>query len=250
MQPDRPQHNPAFPATQWTLIDRVGEPTSFEQRQALAALLQRYLPALRAHLVLERRISDERADDLLQSFVSQKVLEQRVIDRTDRDRGKFRTFLLRALNHFVIDQHRREHAAVRRPAGGAPEPIADRDVAVDDAPPPSSAFDREWARQVLDEAVRRMREECAENGRPEVWGLFEARILKPAMDGAEPASYESLLGTYRFASPAQASNVLMTAKRNFARHLRAVIGEYAVDEEQVEDELNDLREALATGVQS
>src|SRR4051812_23478431 len=93
----------AFPQTQWTLLGRAGEATSDGQRQALGTILQRYMPALRTHLLLERRLAPERADDLLQSFVSRKVLEQKLIRQADRQRGRFRTFLLRTLNNFVID---------------------------------------------------------------------------------------------------------------------------------------------------
>src|SRR6476469_6253609 len=104
-----------FPQTQWTLLGRAGEATSDGQREALAALLLRYLPALRTHLLLERRLAPERADDLLQTFVSRKVLEQRLIRRVDRGRGTFRTFLLRSLNNFVNDELRHERAGARSP---------------------------------------------------------------------------------------------------------------------------------------
>src|SRR5436309_13293962 len=83
--------SPQFPVTQWSLIGRVSEQTSGPQRTAMAQLLQCYLPALRAHLIIARRMVPEQADDVLQAFVSSKILEQRLIDRSDRERGKFRT---------------------------------------------------------------------------------------------------------------------------------------------------------------
>lgn len=246
MQADAPRDSSAFPLTQWSLIGRAGGDASPAQREALGILLNRYLPALRAHLVLQRRIAPERAEDLIQSFVARKVLEQRIIERSDRQRGKFRTFLLRALNHYVIDQYREDSAAQRCPADGPPISIDDQFDAADDEPQPSSVFDREWARQVLAEAAKRTREECDESKRADIWGVFEGRVLRPCLDDQPPAPYEQLQRQFRFASPAQASNVLMTAKRMFARHLRAVVGEYADDEGQVEEELADLHRALQT----
>src|SRR6185295_12935088 len=104
MAADDPNIPQPFPMTMWELVQDVGRSTSEGQRQALAKLLERYLPALRTHLLLERRIRPERVDDLLQGFVSRKVLEQRIMRRLEPDRGRFRTFLLRTLNNFVTDE--------------------------------------------------------------------------------------------------------------------------------------------------
>jgi len=60
----------AFPATQWSLVERARQPDTHGRQEALAYLLKRYLPALRAHLIREKRLSSDRADDLLQGFVA------------------------------------------------------------------------------------------------------------------------------------------------------------------------------------
>jgi hypothetical protein len=59
-----------FPVTRWSLIARAGANADSTTRQALDELLRRYLPALKTHLVLSRRLDADRADDLLQSFVA------------------------------------------------------------------------------------------------------------------------------------------------------------------------------------
>ena len=71
------------------------------------------------------------------------------------------------------------------------------------------------------------------------------RILLPIMEGAEPAAYADLVRQYGFQSPAQASNVLISAKRMFARLLREVISEYAFSEEEVESEIQELYQSLS-----
>src|SRR4051812_38640775 len=88
-----------FPMTQWSLVARAGQPPA-EARAALDVLLRRYAPALRAHLLLDRRMSGDRskAEDVLQGFVADKVLERNLIALADRERGRFRTFLLAALD--------------------------------------------------------------------------------------------------------------------------------------------------------
>jgi hypothetical protein len=77
-----------------------------------------------------------------------------------------------------------------------------------------------------------------------VWGVFESRLLAPILHRAEPADYEELVGRFGLASAAQASNVLITAKRMFARIIRAVVGEYALGDEEIETEIRELHTVL------
>ncbi|HEV2687165.1 MAG TPA: hypothetical protein VGV35_01385, partial [Bryobacteraceae bacterium] len=67
-----------FPTTQWSGVERAGHPNTLG-RLALGELLARYLAPLRAHLVLHKRLPPEVADDLLQSFISDRVLEQELV---------------------------------------------------------------------------------------------------------------------------------------------------------------------------
>jgi RNA polymerase sigma-70 factor (ECF subfamily) len=233
-----------FPVTPWSLVARAGHHSANTMRQALDVLLQRYLPALRAHLIHHRRLAADFADDLLQSFVSQKVLEQRLIARSDRTRGRFRSFLLTALNNFLIDELRRQRA---RGGGGATAQLGEmeQDMLAADDEAPSIEFDRAWAQEALAEAVRRMRWECERSRRPDLWGVFDGRVLSPAMENLEPESYESLVARFDLQSPTQASNVLMTGKRMFARNLRGVLAESAEDDAEVEEDLRDLRAIIS-----
>ena len=115
----------SFPATPWSLVARASRAGGDDRRESLGLLLQRYLPALRTHLVVARQVGAERADDLLQGFVADKVVEQDLIAAAERERGKFRSFLRVALNRYVVDQRRREHAA-RRHAPGEQVPLDDQ----------------------------------------------------------------------------------------------------------------------------
>jgi RNA polymerase sigma-70 factor (ECF subfamily) len=230
-----------FPTTQWSLVDRAGRDDAQARRQALGKLVTRYLPALRAHLVYGKRLSPDDADDLLQEFLVGKVLERDLIARANRDLGRFRTFLLTALDRFRIDRLRRDHARRRAPGGAR----VDLDRGPDALPASTSdAFDVAWARRVIDESLARMRAECEASGRPEVWAVFQCRLLDPITEGCEPVGYETLIERFGFRSPSQASNVLITAKRAFARALRSVVGEYTRDQAEVELEIHELIDTL------
>jgi RNA polymerase sigma-70 factor (ECF subfamily) len=227
------------------LIAEAGRGNDAGGRDALGVLLRRYQPALEAHLV-QKRIDPQRVADLVQGFISDKIVEQNLLSRADREKGKFRTFLLTALQNYVVDQVRQENSRKRSPTGGAPLSL---EVAAEAAGEPlaTDVFDVAWAREVLAEAVRRMKAECDASRRQDVWGVFEERILRPSIEGVEPIAYELLVSRFKFKSPVQAANVLITGKRMFVRVLRQVVGEYARDGQEIEQEIADLRQILQAG---
>ncbi|NQT11663.1 MAG: sigma-70 family RNA polymerase sigma factor [Planctomycetes bacterium] len=237
-----------FPTTHWSLVARAGKDRAEARGEALGDLLVRYLPALRAHLICAKGIAPDRADDLVQGFVADKILEKDLISRADRDLGKFRTFLLAALGHFVINQYRDQHAKKRAPRDRAVLSIKDHDGLGRSEASPSTAYEVAWARGVIGEALRRMQLECQESNRTDVWGIFEGRVLGPTLEGSEPVDYDTLIRRFGFQSPSQVSNVLVTAKRMYARVLRSVVGEYAQSSEEIESEINELKQILASSL--
>ena len=104
-----------FPTTRWTLIGRASGTDGSTAPIAIAEIVHLYTPALRAHLRHLTRGDEHRAEDLLQGFLTEKVLEQRLIGYADPSRGRFRTFLLTGLNRYVIDEYRRTSTLKRSP---------------------------------------------------------------------------------------------------------------------------------------
>jgi RNA polymerase sigma-70 factor (ECF subfamily) len=234
-----------FPITRWSLISRArisGDPMA---RGALDELLRRYLPALTTHLVLSRRLSEDRADELLQGFIASRVVEQQLLSRSGPEKGRFRTFLLVSMNNFLVDQIR---AAGAQKRGGDLRSLDDEEAAhlqpPDDEPDPSAAYEIAWARRVIEQAAALMHEQCAREDRSDIWEVFKGRLLEPALDGAEPIPYEQLIARFGYESPDRASNVLMTAKRSFQRALRQVVADYC-EEGEVEAELRELQATVA-----
>lgn len=234
---ERPAVESGFPATRWTTW--VG-PAQREDPAALASLLSAYCRPLRRFLMRKWRMSEERAGDLVQGFLTDKVLEKKMLGAADRGRGKFRTFLLAALTNYAIDQFRRE----RRDPASAPFEAA-ANTADHAADSPEAAFDREWARQIIARALEGMEAECLAKDRPDVWEVFQQRIVNPILEGQPEMPYEDLVARFRLKSPAAAFNLLVTGKRMFTRHLRATVGEYVSDEAEVDSELAELRRLLS-----
>jgi DNA-directed RNA polymerase specialized sigma24 family protein len=211
----------AFEATRWSLVDRAAGADSEVRREALNQLLKRYLPALRAHLVLRKRIDATAAEDLLQSFVVEKILERDLLQCVDAAKGKFRTFLLTSLENYVTSAGRKQHARKR-----AHEALAGEGTVERIENPPCDVFEVAWAQQVFSSALAQMRQECCQTGRSQIWKLFERRIVAPLIEGTAPADYGALLAEFGFSSPEQAANALVTAKRHFKRVVTSIVGEY------------------------
>jgi hypothetical protein len=95
------------------------------------------------------------------------------------------------------------------------------------------------------QTMEQMRTECERSDRNDLWQLFDARVVGPTLRGEETPDYQTLVRRSGAASPLQLSNLLVTAKRMFIRTLRDVVSEYARDEEELEEEIRDLRKILA-----
>jgi hypothetical protein len=224
-----------FPSTRWSLVCLARAGDCLKRREALDELLRLYLPALRAYLLYRRRIEPDRAEDLLQGFIVRQVLERELLARADANRGRFRSFLLKSLQNYVFSEL----------ASPGPEEVAlDLDL-------PGNAvhevFELEWARQLLQETLRRMKQECLRDGQVARWELFACRVVLPTLIGSQPPTYQALVERFGFRSPEQASNALVTAKRHFERTIRTVIAEMenASGDEEIDAEIADLCGTLA-----
>lgn len=238
--------NALFPNTRWTLVDRASGRAAGDAERALGELLQLYLPALKTHLLHAWRLSHHDADDVLHSFVADKVVMGALIERADRDRGRFRKFLLSSLEHYLISLKRSEQAQRRSPGKDALislETLAEQ-MEIPDPRGGSHAFDLMWLREIVGEALRRVEGECTRTDRASYWAIFEERVVNPCLHGIRPRTYEEIVDRLAFESPSQASNALLTAKRMFMRTFLAVIREYTGSEAGANQEFKDLRDAL------
>ena len=231
-----------FPSTSWTEVAGLCNADGDERRNRLQAMLPRYLPAMRSHLQYGRRLPADVCEDVLQAFVTEKILTRNLIAEARRDRGKFRAFLTVTLDRFALNYLRAERSRGRRVqiyedldvVGSASSEVA------------NEMFDIEWARGVLTETLTYMEKECEAKKVQHIWAIFRARILLPALENAEPVPYQALVEQLGFLSPSQASNALVTANRMFVRILRGIVSMYAETEEEVAEEISQLHAILAS----
>ena len=233
-----------YPTTHWTQIFQARDLEKTCGRNALGALLSRYRSALLQHLAWKFRTTPDRAEDWLQSFVEKKVLEYRLMEHAEKARGRFRTFLLNALDHFVWDEFKKDHAQKRQPAQGfAPLEEAHDQAASTTSTEKVDPGDVAWARAVVEQAVSETRKWYESQGTPGTWQAFYLGRIQPMLGVGERPS-DQQIGEQCGIAADKVSNVLLNATRKFRTELRAVVGEYAADESEIEEEFRCLIEIL------
>jgi len=162
----------------------------------------------------------------------------------DRMKGKFRTFLLAALENFLAKEWNRAHRLKR---GGPAGPVSlDAREAEDrygleppDLLTPEKIFERRWALTVLDQAMNRLREECEAKGKG---ALFHG--LKGALSGERDAKY-SEIGAQLSMSEGAIKVAVHRLRERYAELLHAEIGNTVSHPDEAEDEIRHLFTALA-----
>src|ERR1700675_3949263 len=231
-----------FPTTRWTLVIPAADPQRKDARSALVSLCEGYWYPLYAY-VRRRGYPDDQAQDLTQEFFI-RVLEGRYLDRADREKGRFRAFILSSLKFFLADEADRNRAQKR--GGGnvlsleisSGEERYQRDPAHDETP--ERIFERRWALSVLDRVVERLRNEFVQHGRPE---HFER--LKMFLLGQSDAPYAALAREMNTSEGALKVAIHRLRKR-YRDLFRQEIADTVADPAEVESELRYLGAVLTS----
>jgi RNA polymerase sigma factor (sigma-70 family) len=232
-----------FTSTHWSVVLAAGQGDSTAAQRALEKLCHTYWYPLYAY-VRRQGHSPEDAQDLTQGFFA-NVLERNALGQVDRQKGKFRAFLIAALKHHLSDQRDRERAVKR---GGTHTILSLDEASAEeryrlepvDETSPDKLFDRRWALTTLEQAVGRLRKEYQDTGKG---GLFEQLqgFLSGAFDAPTYGESASRLG---MTENTLKSYVHRLRQRN-REILREVIADTVACREQIEEELRDLVAALA-----
>jgi RNA polymerase sigma-70 factor (ECF subfamily) len=171
-----------FPTTHWSVVLAARQEDSPRAAAALETLCRAYWYPLYAH-VRRRGHDHHAAEDLTQAYFT-RLLEKHWLDSVVPEKGRFRTFLLTTIDHFLANEWRHAQAA-KRGGGQIRVSLEDtrlgeerfaREPAADGAP--ERAFDKNWATTVLDQALARLQQEFATRGKAihfEDWKLFLTR---------------------------------------------------------------------------
>jgi len=235
--------SPLFATTRWSIVLLATHEGS-EGAAALARLCEQYWFPLYAWL---RRAgySQHDAEDLVQSFFV-RLLEHDLITRANADRGRFRTFLLTALRNFAADEWRRGH---REKRGGSKAPLSLEEIDPEERMVPELtlaadaelAFDRAWARTLLDRVLERLRDECDGDGKA---GRFDA--LKSFLIGERGEIPFADAATRLGISVPAVQSLVHRLRQRYAELLREEIAHTVQRSEDIDNELRWVLTVLAT----
>lgn len=180
-----------FATTHWSVVLAAGESGSGRSMDALERLCRAYWYPIYAH-VRRRGHRPEDAQDLTQEFFA-RLLSHDSLATVRREKGRFRTFLLTALNYFLGDAFDRANAQKR---GGGRRPLeldalmAEERYALEPATDetPDRAFDRRWAAALMDRAFGRLAQEQVERGKQDQFEHLKTFLGRET----EPGEYEAL----------------------------------------------------------
>ena len=226
----------AFATTHWSVVLLAAQNESPEAAQAaLTTICQAYWPPL--YTFLRRRGNPPaNAQDLVQAFFA-NLLEQNSLSRVQRDKGRLRTFLLSALQHFLANEHDRTQTQKR---GGGQQIISLEEhfeeaeasllMCEDDQ---TTSYDRNWAATLLDRAWEQLhaamkaegKEHFLEEVKPLIWG------------GAEvPPSQEQLAAKLNL-HPSTLRTSLQRLRQRFRDTLRAEVARTVSTATEIDEEL-------------
>lgn len=210
-------------------------------RDALGKLCTTYWYPLYAFVRREGKSAHD-AQDLTQEFFA-RLLEKNWLGAVDRSRGRFRSWLLASMKHFLANEWDKSHAQ-KRGSGQALIPLDPADAESRYAHEPADhatadkLYDRRWAYAVLDAVLARLREEFSAAGKCE---LFDA--LKPALTG-EKSPYADIAARLGMSEGAVKVSVHRLRER-YRDLIRAEIAETVATPDEIEAELRHLLEALS-----
>jgi len=226
---------PLFATTRWSVVLAAGEGDSPQSAAALEQLCRLYWYPLYVY-VRRRGHSPEDAQDLTQEFFA-LFLRKEYFRLADRARGRFRTFLLHALEHFLINEWKRAQCA-RRGGGltclsldveGAEHRYA-KESAV--TLTPERAYEKQWAATLLEQVLSALKQEHAEAGNDRVFAE-----LADLLWGKEGSVSFAEIGARLGLTEGAARGAMHRLRLRYRERLRREVAQTVADPGEVEEEL-------------
>lgn len=241
-----PPGSSRFSTTRWSVVIAAGDLSGSNRRESLSALCEMYWRPVYAYIV-RRGVSLEEARDLTQEFFL-VFLEKNFPQAADQHRGRFRSFLLASVKHFLSNAWDREHA--RKRGGGVtilPLRWRDEDSQVPYEPftetTPERLFEYRWALTVVECALARLAAEQNEAGKGAVFDCLRPLLTGDA-DGRHYADAVRALDS----TPGAVRVAVHRLRRRFRAILLEQVSQTVADPLEIDAELRYLAAALSRPV--
>jgi RNA polymerase sigma-70 factor (ECF subfamily) len=232
-----------FTATHWSVVLTAGQTSAPGAAEALEMLCRTYWYPLYAYVRRQGHAPHD-AQDLTQEFFA-RLLARNYLGTVGRDKGKFRSFLLAALNHFMADERDRATAA-KRGGGKVLIPLDEQEAETryqaDVASPlsPDKVFEKRWATTLLEQAFAKLRQESVAAAK----GARFDRLKVFLEDGTEPGDYAAVGKELGMAANTVAAAVHRLRER-YRELVRAEIANTVASPDDIKEEMRHLFAALA-----
>lgn len=229
--------SPIFGTTHWSVVLAAGQSDSHEATHALETLCRRYWYPLYGYVRRQGRDPHE-AQDLTQGFFC-RLLEKRFLVQVDPRKGRFRSFLLVAMNHFLANEWDRAHALKR----GSRVTFVSLDTLDAEqryqhegliAASPEQLYDQRWAMTLLARVLARLRQEFQEKDKEP---RFDA--LKGCLTGDLAASY-AVLAAQLGLTEGSLKMTVQRMRRRYGELIREEIAQTVASPAEIEDEIRHL----------
>jgi DNA-directed RNA polymerase specialized sigma24 family protein len=235
--------NTTFATTHWSVVLSAGQSNSGQAVEALEKLCRTYWYPLYAY-VRRQGHSPEEAQDLTQDFFA-RFLAKDYLHEVDRSKGRFRSFLLAAMKHFLANEWDRSRAQKR---GGrihfvpleneAAERRYQGELATELSP--DKLYEQRWACVLLEQVMEHLERDFDAGGQSELF-----RALKPFLVGDHPEKNYAGLAVKLYASEAALKMKVQRLRHRYQSLLRQEIANTLGSPDEVEDEIRYLFSVLS-----
>jgi len=237
-------HGSVFVTTHWSVVLSAGAADEADAQKALTKLCQTYWYPLYGY-VRGRGHSREDAQDLTQEFFA-RLLARHWVENADRSKGRFRSFLLTAMERFLADEWDKTRAQKR--GGGVPCLPLEFDPAetrlsrepVDDVTPEQS-YEKRWVLTLLEEVLKRLRAEYEAEGNAVLFGE-----IHPCLVGDGESLPQAVVAEKLGVSESAVKSAVHRMRRRYRKLLRQEIAE-TVSPGEVDEELRHLFAVMGRG---
>ena len=235
----------SFLTTHWSLIEGIKK-NEDEDHALIGLLLGRYWKPV--YCFLRRKgFNNEQSKDLTQGFFCEVVLNRHLVQRADACKGRFRTFVLNALDQYVVDQQRKEIAQKRIPRDKLVQldfcdpSVFDETICELDA---EQGFNYAWKAELLNRVLTEVKQSYFKQDMDAHWYVFQDRLLMPTLEDRQAPSLTEICRQYAIKDEITASNMLKTVKRLFQSTMRKHVRQTVASDEIIEEELREIFEFL------
>ena len=230
-----------FNTTNWSVVLAAADTQNPQSEDALEKLCREYWPPVYV-FIRYRGFEQAKAEDLTQGFFT-LLLEKKNLKAADPERGKFRSFLLASVKHYLANEWDREQAQ-RRGGGSVFGQLGLDDTAANYSEPtervtPETVFERRWAATVLEVALKRLRKEVQKASGEE----FDR--LKGFLTGENAGVRYRDVGQELGMSEGAVKVRVHRMRKRFGQILRKQITETVADPEEVDEEIGYLLGVLS-----